>query len=120
MKKIAALVLLAAAGAASAAPGGKIDSLSPGNYTCELPGDASGPTGFPQPDESFSIVNGSTYRNAVGRGTYLLTGDVLVMTAGPKRGQSFHRISDNFLRKRDAAGADTALRCVKRRSDVEG
>ena len=28
--------------------------------------------------------------------------------------------SDNFLRKRDAAGADTALRCVKRRSDVEG
>lgn len=120
MKNIAAILLLAAAGAASAAPGGKIDSLSPGDYICELPGDASGPTGYPQADEAFSIVSGSTYRNAQGRGTYLLTGDVLTMTAGPKRGQSFHRISDSFLRKRDAAGADTALRCVRRRSSSEG
>ncbi len=120
MKKIAALLLLATAGAASAAPGGKIDSLMPGDYVCELPGDASGPAGYPQADEGFSIVNGSIYRSAEGRGTYLLTGDVLVMTAGPKRGQSFHRISDNFLRKRDAAGADTALRCVRKRSSSEG
>lgn len=117
MKQIAALLLLAATGAVAAAPGGKIDSLPPGEYTCELPGDASGPTGYPQAGEAFSIINGSTYRNAEGRGTYLLTGDVLVMTAGPKRGQSFHRISGNFLRKRDAAGADTALRCVRGRSN---
>ena len=36
------------------------------------------------------------------------------MTSGPKDGQRFHRINDSFLRKLDASGADTTLRCVRR------
>ena len=114
MKHGSGIVVLCAAGAALAAPGGKIDSLPQGEFTCELPGDATGPVGHPVPEEGFTVINGSTYRSPAGRGTYLLTGDTLTMTAGPKRGERFHRISDNFLRKLDAAGAETALRCVRR------
>ena len=114
MKHSLAIVVLCAAGAALAAPGGKIDSLPPGDFVCELPGDAAGPVGHPVAEEGFTVINGSTYRSAAGRGTYLLTGDTLVMTAGPKRGERFNRISDRFLRKLAAAWAETALRCVRR------
>ncbi len=54
------------------------------------------------------------YYTPSGRGTYLLTGDLLVLTSGPKRGQKFRRVSDNFLRKLDAGGQDTPLRCVRK------
>ena len=108
------LVLLAAAGPALAVPGGPIGQLAPGDYQCERPGDAAGAVGLRVPGEDFEIVNGNTYRSASGRGTYLLTGDVLTMTGGPKYGQTFHRINNSFLRKTDASGSDTALRCVRR------
>ena len=55
----------------------------------------------------------STYRVGAEEGTYLLTGDMVTMTSGPKRGQRFHRLSGNFLRKVDADGKDTALRCIR-------
>lgn len=110
---IAASILLAAAPAA-AVPGGKLGTMEAGTYICELPGDAGGPAGIRQPEEGFDIVNSTTYRNAQGRGTYLLTGDVLTMTSGPKRGLRYHRISERFLRQIDASGKDSALRCVRR------
>jgi hypothetical protein len=99
---------------ALAVPGGPIGHMPPGNYLCEMPGDATGPVGLRVPDEDFAVVNANTYRTAKGRGTYLLTGDRLVMTSGPKNGQAFHRISDNFLRKLAADGQDGVLRCVRR------
>jgi hypothetical protein len=102
--------------AASAAPGGRLATLPVGEYRCELPGDATGPSGHPVPEETFSIRNASTYVDANGAGSYLLTGDRLVMTSGPKRGNAYHRISNNFLRKLDADGKDTPLRCVRRAS----
>ncbi len=114
MKPVLTLILLAAAAPALAIPGGPIGQLAPGNYLCEQPGDASGAVGLRVPGEDFEIVNANTYRTAAGRGTYLLTGDVLLMTGGPKYGQSFHRINNSFLRKSDASGADTTLRCVRR------
>ena len=40
--------------------------------------------------------------------------DDLVLTSGPKRGQKFHRISANFLRKLGPDGKDSDLRCVRR------
>ncbi|MFC0590865.1 hypothetical protein ACFFF7_15780 [Novosphingobium aquiterrae] len=106
--------LLLAAGSAIAAPGGKIDALDAGTYVCELPGDAAGAAGIRQPDAAFDIVNANTYRTATGRGAYLLTGDTLVMTSGPKNGQRFHRISDRFLRLIGPDGQDGPLRCIRR------
>jgi hypothetical protein len=109
-----ASALLLAAGTALAAPGGKIDTLAAGTYVCELPGDAAGAAGIRQPNEMFEIVNANSYRNAAGRGSYLLIGDVLNMTSGPKRGQRFHRLSDRFLRLIGPDGKDSPLRCVRR------
>ena len=110
----AALLLLAiAAGQAEAAPGGRLGSLRLGDYQCELPGDPNGPVGLRQPAEDFAVRLNSTYRVGAAEGTYLLTGDMVVMTSGPKRGQRFHRLSPNFLRKVDVEGKDTALRCIR-------
>ena len=99
---------------AAAAPGGPIDTIHRGEYHCELPGDATGPAGYPLPDEGFEILSGSSYMTAKGGGAYLLTGDLLVMTSGPKRGQRYNRLSSNFLRKLAPDGTETTLRCVRR------
>jgi hypothetical protein len=104
------LVLLAAP--AAAVPGGDIDTLEIGRYVCELPGDALGPRGVLQPHEDFQIVVGSSYMAEGLRGTYLLTGDDVVFTSGPRKGARYHRISNGFLRKLNAQGADGDLRCV--------
>ncbi len=106
--------LLALSAAALAVPGGPIDVLAPAVYQCEMPGDAGGPTGYRVIGEDFTVVNSNTYYTADGRGTYLLTGNLLVLTSGPKRGQKYNRISDNFLRKLGPDGKDSALRCVRR------
>jgi hypothetical protein len=110
----AMLLGLLFAGPAAAAPGGPIDTIQRGEYACELPGDATGPAGHPVPQEGFEILSGSSYTAAGGGGAYLLTGDVLVMTSGPKRGERFNRLSSNFLRKLAPDGTETTLRCVRR------
>jgi hypothetical protein len=104
------LALIAAP--AAAVPGGEIDTLEIGRYTCELPGDALAERGVAVPAEDFNVVYGSSYRVKGVRGTYLLTGDQVVMTSGPKDGERFHRISSGFLRKQAADGGDSDLRCV--------
>jgi hypothetical protein len=115
MKRGLAIAAILAAGPALAAPGGPIDTLTPGRYVCELPGDASGPAGLRQDAESFRVLNASSYETADGgRGTYLLTGDTVTITSGPKSGQKFRRLSGNFLRRIGPDGQDTALRCVRR------
>lgn len=111
---IVTAALLCLAAPALAVPGGPIGSLRAGDYVCELPGDATGAAGLRQPQENFSILNANSYATAQGRGAYLLTGDLLVMTSGPKNGQKFHRISDRFLRLIGPDGADGPLRCVRR------
>lgn len=95
-------------------PGGEIGVLQQGLYVCELPGDATGAAGIRQADQDFSVHNASRYSTATGRGTYLLTGDLVVMTSGPKKGKKFRQLSNNFLRELNAAGAETDLRCVRR------
>jgi hypothetical protein len=109
----AALLLLVVASGAQAAPGGRLGALRLGDYQCELPGDPNGPVGLRQPGEDFSVRLNSTYRVGAVEGTYLLTGDMVVITSGPKLGQRFHRLSPNFLRKLDAEGKDSALRCIR-------
>jgi hypothetical protein len=107
---VAALAMLAAP--ALAVPGGEIDTLEIGAYICELPGDALGDRGVHVPDEDFAVVFGSSYRTKGVTGTYLLTGDQVVMTSGLKDGARYHRLSDGFLRKQKPDGSDSDLRCV--------
>lgn len=94
-------------------PGGEIGVLQQGQYVCELPGDATGPAGIRQDQQDFSIHNGSRYSTPAGRGTYLLVGDTVTMTSGPKKGQQFRKLSNNFLRELDNAARETDLRCVR-------
>lgn len=115
MFRLASFVaVLGLSAAALAVPGGPIDALAPGAYACEMPGDATNAAGYRVDEENFSIANSNSYFTPDGRGTYLLTGDLLVLTSGPKRGQKYHRQSDNFLRKLDSTGKETDLRCVRK------
>lgn len=108
-----ALPLVLLAMPALAAPGGPIGTLQRGPYLCELPGDAAGPAGLHQPGEDFTVTNASSYETPQGRGSYLLTGKIVVMTSGPKRGQRFRRDGSGFLRKLAADGTGGELRCVR-------
>jgi hypothetical protein len=114
MKRALAAAAILATGPALAAPGGPIDSLAPGRYMCELPGDATGPAGLRQDEETFVVLNASSYEAPGGRGTYLVTGDTVTITSGPKNGDKFRRVSGNFLRKLGPDGQESALRCVRR------
>jgi hypothetical protein len=94
-------------------PGGLIGTLPQGRYTCELPGDASGPVRVAAHDFDFSVIHGSSYRAGASRGSYLLTGDLVTMTGGKLKGLKLHRIADGFLRQVTASGADGEMRCVR-------
>ena len=111
----AALVLMAAAPPRDQprpVPGGVIGTLPLGKYDCELAGDAGGPVRVAAAEFDFRVINGSNYRAAGERGSYLLTGDVVLMTGGKLKGLKLHRVSDGFLRRVEADGSDGELRCV--------
>ncbi|MEQ1498021.1 MAG: hypothetical protein ABL914_05120 [Novosphingobium sp.] len=114
MKPLAALFVAVLAAPALAVPGGEIGSLRPGAYQCEMPGDATGAAGLRTPDADFDIITANTYARPEGRGTYLLTGDLLQLTSGPLKGAKYHRVSNNFMRQIGPDGQDTAMRCVRR------
>ena len=106
---LAALALTGVAGTALAQ--GLIGTLPRGHYTCELPGDAAGRAGQPQPEAGFNIETASRYSSAQGAGTYLRRGETLVMTSGPRQGESYAVLSGGFLRRIEN-GAPGRLRCV--------
>jgi hypothetical protein len=111
-------VLLLGAGlgadAAWARSEGPVFTLRSGDFACELPGNALTKAGLHQAAEDFSILHGSIYRNAQGTGAYLASGDEIRMTTGPKAGERYRRISENFLRKLASDGRDSDLRCIRR------
>lgn len=121
--KLAAILLAAMVPAMSACashgtppppvPGGKIATLVMGHYTCELPGDASGPSANPVPEFEFRVVNASSYKSGGVRGSYLYTGDRVIMTGGKLTGLKLHRISNGFLRQILDDGSDGEMRCVR-------
>jgi hypothetical protein len=92
---------------------GRVTVMKQGHYWCETPGDALGKAGFHHPEEDFSILHASIYGSGDVTGVYLLTGDVIRFTSGPRKGERFRRVSENFLRKLDKDGKDTNLRCVR-------
>lgn len=99
-------------------PGGTLGTLTIGRYVCELPGDAMGDSGIPQPAEDFSVLHASTYEvqgtdGKAMRGTYLFWGGTLEITSGPKQGQRFRRVTPNLLRRLNADGNEGALRCIR-------
>lgn len=99
-----------------AAPGGPIGTLPLGHYVCELPGDVTGLASLRQPEVEFTLTRGSSYQAAGGAGTYLLTGDRLTFTAGPRQGATYRRTGTSFLRQLQADGTDGRLRCVRQSS----
>jgi hypothetical protein len=109
---LAAAASIALSAPVQAVPGGEIGTLEQGRYTCEMPGDASGPVGRHVADADFTVISASSYRAHGTLGSYLLTGDQLVMTNGPHRGDRFVRQSRGFLRQVDRDGNEGLLRCV--------
>ena len=108
---IAVTVVLAQS--AHAVPGGRLATMKRGNFACELAGDAMGESGIRQKDADFAILHSSTYGAVTGRGSYLMTGDLITMTSGPKMGEHYKRVSENFLRRLAADGSETSLRCIR-------
>lgn len=106
-------LLLCLAAPLAATPGGKLDTLPQGRYTCALPGDAAGEAFVILPDKAFVIDNGSTYRTKNGSGTYLLTGEIVQFTRGPLKGMRFERTSSASLRWIDETGQPGKVRCVR-------
>jgi hypothetical protein len=108
---------LAARPAPPPVPGGPIGTLELGLYRCERDGTAGGPVGIRLPQYDFRAVTGSNYKTPDGvRGSYLMTGDRVIMTGGKLKGLKMHRTSKGFLRHQDAQGADNDIRCVLSRA----
>ena len=110
------ILALCAIAPGAAATEGALRTLATGVYACELPGDATGPVGRRVAEEDFTVVNASNYRARGKRGSYLMTGNRVVMTSGPLRGQRYLRMSDRVLRAVGADGAVQPLRCIRSRN----
>lgn len=109
---IAAAALAASPVAAQSVPQGQIGTLERGQYSCELPGDANGSVGVPQPEAAFVIENASRYSAAQGSGTYLRRGDTVTFTSGARQGESYRVVSPTFLRRIEN-GQPGRLRCLR-------
>ncbi|MXO83431.1 elongation factor P [Altererythrobacter aestiaquae] len=93
---------------------GRLGTLPHGFYVCSLPGDAGGAAWIDLPDKNFTISNASTYRNAEGAGTYLLTGKRVTFTGGPLKGMRFDRTGKSKLQWIANDGKPGRIRCVRR------
>ena len=93
--------------------GGTLNTMPHGPYECALPGDAGGAAYVVIEEENFRVSTASRYQSAEGSGTYIMRGDMLTFTRGPKRGERFRRIGDNQLRKLNSNGEVTDLLCTR-------
>lgn len=103
---LTALVLSLAAHAAT-----DLTVLPQGRYGCWTAGSASGPAVNPQTE--FTVVRGSSYLSAEGRGTYLLAGDILLFTRGPLKDMRFKRSKDGFWQQLSRDGELEKLKCSR-------
>ena len=93
--------------------GGMLRTMPHGTYECALPGDAGGKAYEVVEDAEFSISTASRYSDARGEGTYIMRGNKLTFTAGPKSGERYDRTGQNQLRKVGADGKRTDLLCTR-------
>lgn len=105
---------IAGLGSSALAGAGRLGTLPQGSYTCSLAGDAGGEAWREMPEAAFIIGNASSYQAPDGGyGIYLMTGDRIVFTRGPMKGQRFDRVGSASLQKIDADGEKTRVRCVR-------
>jgi hypothetical protein len=102
-----------AQGLAPPQPSGVLGIIQHGNWQCTLPGDAGGAAYIDVPEENFRIGTASSYVNAAGNGIYLMRGDQITFTRGPKKGERFKRLGDNTLQKLNPDGSLTKLICTR-------
>lgn len=95
-------------------PGGGILRTMPlGTYQCALPGDAAGKAFVVVDEEQFRIGTASSYNSAEGAGVYILRGEVLTFTRGPKKGERFERVGRNQLQRLKPDGTRDKLLCTR-------
>lgn len=112
MKRIAALLLLCLGASPAMGISGELRTMPLGRYVCEVPGTGLGPASLHVPEADFSILRASRYRTPEGVGIYMLVGDLLIMTSGPRQGDRYIRKTRGFLRMMDSEGEESRLRCV--------
>jgi hypothetical protein len=93
--------------------GGVLGILQHGQWQCALPGDATGAAFVDMPEESFRISAASSYISQQGRGIYLLRGNEVVFTRGPKKDQRFRVRGENTLQKLETDGSLGKLICTR-------
>ena len=91
---------------------GWIGVVPRGTFVCELPGNAAGRAGVAQPERNITIESASRYSSPQGSGSYLRRGDTLTLTSGPRQGESYAVLSNDFLRLIEDGKAGR-LRCVR-------
>lgn len=114
MKRVIILVVgvLGLASVAQAVPGGKLMVLPKGDWTCEIPGDAT-VTPVAKPELGFETIADSSYVAPDGsRGSYLRLADRLTLTSGVFSGRRFVMDGEEILRELGTDDAPTGLRCV--------
>ncbi|MGX7895427.1 elongation factor P [Tsuneonella sp. HG222] len=109
----AVLILVAALAATPLLAKGEVDTANRGAYTCEMPGDAAGLAGNPQPDKDFRIRSASRYKSEQGDGVYLRQGDTIRFTSGPRAGEAYKIVSSNMVRRLQPDGTPGRLRCIR-------
>lgn len=116
IRPIVALILIATALPAHAAPGGALRVLLKGYWACETGGDATTPP-RPAPQDSFRVIADSSYvlTNGTG-GTYLQQGQSVVMTSGPFHTRRYELVGQGMLHPVDANGHRGDGRCVHQRN----
>lgn len=92
---------------------GMLGVLQRGTWQCALPGSAGGAAFEVVEAESFTIGTASSYTNDKGSGIYLLRGNQLVFTRGPKKDERFLMVGDNTLQKIEADGTPGKLICTR-------
>jgi len=113
---VAAMFGAPAMAAPAGDPGGMLRTLPRGTFECALPGNAAGDAYRVVSEESFRIGTASRYRSEEGTGTYILRGQFLTFTSGPKKDERFRRIGPNQVRKLGSDGETTDLLCTRRGS----
>ena len=109
---ILGMCLLSLTAPAHAVPGGKLQTLQQGIWTCEVPGDA---TLLPieKPELSFTVVPDSSYVAPDGtRGSYLRLADELTLTSGSFSGRRFTMDGEKIMRERGDGTEPSSTRCV--------
>lgn len=100
-------------GRAAAPVSGTLGILQHGRWQCALPGDAGGAAFIEVHDEGFRTGTASSYVNNAGGGIYLLRGNEVVFTRGPKKDQRFRKLGDNTLQKLNPDGSLSKLICTR-------